>query len=70
MVKGKSFIYKTRFDGFPKETDFELVEEDLPPIQNGEFLAEAVYLSVDPYMRAYAPTQPLGKPYLGTQVAK
>lgn len=70
MVKSKSFIYKSRFDGFPKETDLELVEEDLPPIQNGEFLAEAVYLSVDPYMRASAAYLPLGKPYIGSQVAK
>lgn len=70
MVKSRSFIYKKHFDGFPKETDLELVEEDLPPIKDGEFLAEAIYLSVDPYMRAYAPSLPLGRTFIGGQVAK
>lgn len=35
-----------------------------------EFLAEAIYLSVDPYMRAYAPTLKLGEVFIGVQVAK
>jgi prostaglandin reductase 1 len=35
-----------------------------------EFLSEAVYLSVDPYMRAYAPRLTLGTTFIGSQVAK
>lgn len=35
-----------------------------------EFLAKAVYLSVDPYMRAYAYKMPLGSTMVGTQVAE
>lgn len=35
-----------------------------------EFLAEAIYLSVDPYMRAFAPAENIGKPVSGEQVAK
>lgn len=35
-----------------------------------EFLAEAVYLSVDPYMRAYAHKLPIGSTMVGTQVAR
>ncbi|KAJ8922461.1 hypothetical protein NQ315_004408 [Exocentrus adspersus] len=61
MVKAKVFIFQKQFDGLPKEGDLQLIEEDLPAIKEGEFLAEAVYLSVDPYMRAYAPRLPLGK---------
>ncbi|CAG9860430.1 unnamed protein product [Phyllotreta striolata] len=70
MVKAKVFILEKHFDGYPKETDFRLIEEELRPIRNGEFLAEAVYLSVDPYMRAYEPSLPLGEPFIGSQVAK
>lgn len=37
MVKAKKFIYKTPFVGEPKVTDFQLVEEELPGLQeNGE----------------------------------
>lgn len=35
MVKAKKFVYVKRFEGEPKLTDFELVEEDLPALQNG-----------------------------------
>ncbi|XP_018566869.1 prostaglandin reductase 1-like [Anoplophora glabripennis] len=70
MVKSKVYIYTKTFDGLPKEGDLVIKEEDLPPIKDGEFLAEAIYLSVDPYMRAYASRVPLGAPYIGSQVAK
>ncbi|KAJ8922441.1 hypothetical protein NQ315_004388 [Exocentrus adspersus] len=70
MVVAKVFKFEKQFDGFPQETDLKLVEEQLPEIKDGEFLAEAVYLSVDPYMRAYAPRLPLGETYVGGQVAK
>jgi len=37
--------------GFPKESDFKLVESSLPTPGPGEMLIRALYLSVDPYMR-------------------
>ncbi|XP_050305338.1 prostaglandin reductase 1-like [Anthonomus grandis grandis] len=70
MVKAKVFVYANRFDGFPKESDIQLVEEELPPLKDGEFLAEAEYLSVDPYMRGYAPALKLGTTFIGGQIAK
>ncbi|XP_018566877.1 prostaglandin reductase 1 [Anoplophora glabripennis] len=70
MVVAKAFIFEKQFNGFPQETDLKLVEEELPDIKDGEFLAEAVYLSVDPYMRAYAPRLPLGDTFVGGQIAK
>ncbi|KAJ8982378.1 hypothetical protein NQ317_005472 [Molorchus minor] len=70
MVKAKVYIFEKQFDGFPKEDDLKLIEEDLPEIKNGEFLAEAVYLSVDPYMRAYAPRLQTGTTFIGSQVSK
>lgn len=66
----KVFIFHKQFDGFPKETDLKLVEQELPPLKDGEFLAEAVYLSVGPYMRGYAPRLKTGTTFLGSQVAK
>ncbi|XP_060534607.1 prostaglandin reductase 1-like [Cylas formicarius] len=68
MVKSKVFILQKQFEGLPKPGDLKLVEEELPPLKDGEFLVEAVYLSVDPYMRAYAPNLPLGIPFIGSQV--
>lgn len=89
MVKAKKFVLVSYFEGFPKSSDLQLVEENLPSLQDGgvlvkisvelkkknienvlEFLAEAVYLSVDPYMRAYAERLPLGSTFIGGQIAK
>ncbi|XP_074026488.1 prostaglandin reductase 1 [Leptinotarsa decemlineata] len=70
MVKAKVYIFEKQFDGFPKSGDLKIIEEELPPIKDGEFLAEAVYLSVDPYMRARAQFLKLGEPFIGFQIAK
>nr|XP_023017475.1 prostaglandin reductase 1-like [Leptinotarsa decemlineata] len=70
MMKTKSFKYVKHFSGFPKATDLELVEEELSPLKDEEFLAEAVYLSVDPYMRAFSAGFPIGETMVGYQVAK
>ncbi|XP_028144094.1 prostaglandin reductase 1 [Diabrotica virgifera virgifera] len=71
MVKGKRFVLNKVFEGFPKEDDFKMEEYELPSIKYGEFLTEAVYLSVDPYMRAYiSEMSVVGKTMMGTQVAK
>ncbi|XP_050303017.1 prostaglandin reductase 1-like [Anthonomus grandis grandis] len=70
MVKAKTYVLKEYFQGFPKPTDIHLEEEELPEIQQDEFLAEAIYLSVDPYMRKYVARQPLNSIMVGTQVAR
>ncbi|XP_055297767.1 prostaglandin reductase 1-like [Sitodiplosis mosellana] len=70
MVKAKKFIFAARFDGLPKVTDFRLEEETLPELKDGEFLAEAIYLSVDPYMRPYSERIPIGCTMIGGQIAK
>ncbi|CAH1785498.1 unnamed protein product [Owenia fusiformis] len=70
MVKAKKFILKAPFDGFPKRSDFELQEEDLPALKDGEYLAEALFLSVDPYMRGYMARLPPRSVMIGIQVAK
>ncbi|GJQ76542.1 hypothetical protein Trydic_g2244 [Trypoxylus dichotomus] len=54
----------------PTKENVKIVEEELPELENGEYLVEAVYLSVDPYMRAYAPNYKVGDTLIGSQVAK
>ncbi|CAH1281553.1 unnamed protein product [Diabrotica balteata] len=71
--KAKYWTLVKYFDGFPKNTDMTIREENLPPLKNGEFLAKAVFLSVDPYQRVVGsfPDQvKLGEPFLGQQIAQ
>ena len=34
-MKGKKYIYAHKFEGIPKLTDLQLVEEELPPVKDG-----------------------------------
>ncbi|XP_018057670.1 PREDICTED: prostaglandin reductase 1-like [Atta colombica] len=70
MVMAKKYVLVNYFVNEAKPTDLKLVEVELPPLQNGEYLVEAEYLSVDPYMRPYVQDLPLGVTMIGTQVAK
>ncbi|KAK9297154.1 hypothetical protein QLX08_009030 [Tetragonisca angustula] len=70
MVKAKRFVVVKHFQNDPKPSDLQLVEEELPVLQNGEFLVQAEYLSVDPYMRVYTQRYPIGVTMIGSQVAK
>ncbi|XP_028129068.2 prostaglandin reductase 1 [Diabrotica virgifera virgifera] len=70
MVKANVFLFEKHFEGFPKPENVKLVEEELGQIKNGEFLAEALYISVDPFIRARAPFLPLGQTMIGVQVAR
>ncbi|XP_066537318.1 prostaglandin reductase 1-like [Hoplias malabaricus] len=71
MVQAKTWILKQHFEGFPKHSDFELKLVQLHEPSDGEVLVEAVFLSVDPYMRPFSRVrmQP-GDVMIGTQVAK
>ena len=53
IVAGTRFVLKQRFSGFPKNEDFEFVEDNMPPLKDGEILMDALFMSVDPYMRPY-----------------
>ncbi|XP_052007130.1 prostaglandin reductase 1-like isoform X2 [Xyrauchen texanus] len=71
VLQAKSWVLKQHFEGFPKVSDFQLNEEQLPEPRDGEVLLEALFLSVDPYMRPFSRVrmQP-GDVMIGTQVAK
>jgi len=47
----RQIILATRPEGLPKESDFRLVEVELPHAGAGEVLVRSLYLSVDPYIR-------------------
>jgi len=50
-ARNKQITLASRPVGFPKESDFQLVESPRPEPGPGQFLVRALYLSVDPYMR-------------------
>ncbi|CAG4961162.1 unnamed protein product [Parnassius apollo] len=53
MVKARKYVVKKYFEGVPKRDDYEIVEYELPNLQNGEILTKTEWISVDPYQRAY-----------------
>lgn len=53
MVKARKYVVKNYFNGPPKRSDYEIVEYDLPPLKDGEILLKTLWVSVDPYLRAY-----------------
>ena len=68
---------KSRPDGYPQPSDFELVEEPIPQPREGEVLIKAIWLSLDPYMRgrmrdveSYAPSVQLGSVIVGGVVGR
>lgn len=69
MVTAKVWKKAKEFDGLPKESDFELVEEQLNEnLKPGEVLIETEWLSLDPYQRR-VPCSP-GNTMVGRQIAK
>lgn len=71
MVHAKTWVLTKHFDGFPKNSNFELRVEELPEPKDGEVLLEAVFLSVDPYMRPFSAFRMQeGDVMIGAQVAK
>lgn len=71
MAQAKIWVLKQHFDGFPKDSDFELKVEQLSEPANGEVLLEALFLSVDPYMRPFSSFRMKAEDVMiGTQVAK
>jgi NADPH-dependent curcumin reductase CurA len=67
MSTNKQILLAARPVGFPKESDFNLVESPVPIPTEGQILVRSIYLSVDPYMRgrmndakSYAAPVPIG----------
>ncbi|GBP59388.1 Prostaglandin reductase 1 [Eumeta japonica] len=69
-VTARKYVLKKHFQGEPKINDFDIIEEKLPELKDGEILTQAEYLSVDPYMRAYMIRYKLPTDMIGGQVAR
>lgn len=71
VAEAQLWTLRHHFVGFPKPADFELKKEQLRQIKDGEVLLEALFLSVDPYMRPYSRTMMKeGDVMIGAQVAR
>ncbi|HTS25527.1 MAG TPA: NADP-dependent oxidoreductase [Bryobacteraceae bacterium] len=77
MATNRQILLAARPTGFPKPTDFRLVESAVPEPAAGQFLVAVSYLSVDPYMRgrmnaarSYADPQKLDEVMGGGTVGK
>jgi len=73
----RQFIVNSRPKGEIEDDTFKLIERPIPEPGEGEFLARALYLSVDPYMRgrlregkSYVPPVAIGDVMTGGVVAQ
>ncbi len=73
----RQILLAARPAGFPKDSDFKLVESPVPTPGDGQILVRSIYLSVDPYMRgrmndvkSYAPPVQIDEVMGGGVVAK
>lgn len=69
MTQNRRFLLRRRPQGEPVPADFELVNEAVPALAEGQFLIRNHYASLDPAMRgwmddadSYMPPIPLGAP--------
>ena len=64
----KQITLAARPKGWPKESDFKLIQSPVPEPEAGQILVRMLYISVDPYMRgrmndvkSYAPAAQIGE---------
>ena len=74
-IRNRQWVLQSRPQGQVRETDFRLVEAEVPALREGQVLVQVHYLSLDPYMRgrmdessSYAAPQALGEPMIGGTV--
>jgi NADPH-dependent curcumin reductase len=75
--KNKQVLLAARPQGSVKESDFKIVETDIPAVADGQVLVRNHFLSLDPYMRgrmddskSYAASQGLGEVMIGGTVGE
>ncbi|GCF06678.1 NADP-dependent oxidoreductase [Dictyobacter arantiisoli] len=51
MAKNKQVLFASRPHGWVQESNFKIVEAEIPALKEGEILVKNLYLSLDPYMR-------------------
>src|SRR5262249_90100 len=76
-AKNRRIVLAKRPKGEPTPEDFRLEEVPIPALQEGEFLMQTVFLSLDPYMRgrmsegpSYAAATGVGDVMVGGTVSR
>lgn len=76
-MTNKQIVLAARPVGFPKDSDFKLIESPIPNAGDGQILVQSIFISVDPYMRgrmndvkSYAPPVAIGGVMGGGAVGK
>jgi NADPH-dependent curcumin reductase len=76
-IRNKQVVLASRPQGRVDESNFRIVQTEVPPVKDGEVLTRVHYLSLDPYMRgrmeeskSYAAPQPLDQVMIGGTVAE
>jgi NADPH-dependent curcumin reductase len=76
-TKNRQWVLASRPRGPVEESNFRLVEAEIPPLREGEVLVRVHYLSLDPYMRgrmdeakSYAPSQRLDEVMIGGTIGE
>lgn len=67
IMKAKTITLVNKFEHKSTESDYKTIEENLPPLKDGQFLAQAEYIAVDPYSLL---SHEIGKTVIAEQVAK
>ena len=77
MPMNRQILLAARPVGYPRESDFDLVEKPIPTPEMGQMLIRVIYLSLDPYMRglmsggpSYARPLQIGDVMVGGTVGK
>jgi len=76
-MRNKQVVLASRPRGWVEESNFRVVEREVPPVRQGEVLTRVHYLSLDPYMRgrmeeskSYAAPMKLDEVMVGGTVAE
>ncbi|XP_018328857.1 prostaglandin reductase 1 [Agrilus planipennis] len=72
MVVAKKYVIQKHRSGLLQPEDVKIVEEELPELKEGEFLAQAHFISIDPYIQYLIHDEekhPVGSTIPGTQIA-
>ena len=68
----RRIVLKQNPEGEPKPSDFEVVTEEIPSIEEGRMLLRTRWLTLDPYMRSGPMNKPetLGSTIVGGTVSE
>ena len=76
-MRNRQVLLASRPQGQVQESNFRIVETEVPQPRDGQVLVRVLWLSLDPYMRgrmddarSYAPPQPVGEVMIGGTVGE